>query len=182
MAVALIREAIRYPGRTIQYVDHHLGTNAHDMAQLMRHSIEGFIYQDPVLGRFDWNFQRLQFHLMAADTDALPPNWLPDSNMPPDEALQNLEDFEARMRERQTAWSQRVQRVSERHRQAEQVLAAQIAQAENEHIFEVLKEAAAQMAQEEPEPRSAWERLIEDAGIAFGPEPEGSPDSHEDSA
>lgn len=79
MAIALIRQALRYPGRYVIYLDHTSGyPPVRERTSLIRGKVEGLINHDPVLSRQPWNFRDTQFSLRADNTDALPHNWLPD--------------------------------------------------------------------------------------------------------
>lgn len=184
LAVALIRQALRYPGRNVLYVDHHLGGAYSDFGRLVGSQVRSLIEEDPQLSRYEWACQRDRFRVIAPDiTDALPLNWVPHRHMTPEEAQTHLEGFERSTRRRQADQARFFGRSSPGEDAVSAVLAAQIAQAENERIFEELVALDVEPRAEEPEPRSAWERLIEDVGVTFsGPELEGGPDSHEDSA
>ncbi len=94
LAVALIRQALRNPGHKIRYLDHYLGTS---QDQLMPGKVEGYIYQDRVLSQFQWDFQRSCFRLMTFDIGMLPFDWLPDSEMDPEEARGTIAAFEERI-------------------------------------------------------------------------------------
>jgi hypothetical protein len=82
MAVALIRQALRYPGRQIFYLDHTSGyPPVRERALLVRGLVEGLVNQDPALHRLPWAFLNTHFSLTAdsyGEIAALPHNWLPD--------------------------------------------------------------------------------------------------------
>lgn len=81
IAVGLIRQALRYPGSNIRYVDHYPERNQSDV---IRNYITELI-DVPALARWDWSFQRDSFRLIAPEiTDAIPHDWLPTLPQTPD--------------------------------------------------------------------------------------------------
>jgi hypothetical protein len=170
VAIALIRQALRYPGTPIAIVDHHLDPhNMHSVTDHLRMTIQSMVSRDPVLSGFNWEWHRDRngFRMLTPDaTNLIPLDWVPTGQGLP-----------ARLREAQ-------------ERAAIAAGAESIREAEDEAIFERLDEAAREPSSNIVEPwvapedrRSAWDRLGEDGWEPFpGPEVQGSPDSHEDPA
>lgn len=93
MAIALIRQALRYPGRHVFYLDHTSGyPPVRERALLVKGLVEGLVQRDPVLHGLPWAFRNTHFSLMADGIDALPHNWLP-SLAPAPGSLRKLLQF-----------------------------------------------------------------------------------------
>jgi hypothetical protein len=86
LAIALIRQALRYPGRDIYYMDHVGGLAQRDMMHLCRNTIEAFTHRDPFLRHVGWTFRQRAFRatlptetLVTSATIPMPPEgWWPD--------------------------------------------------------------------------------------------------------
>jgi len=78
MAVALVRQALRYPGQPVYYLDH---TSAYpplrERAQLMRRLVEGLVRDDPAVMRLPWRFEPTRFTLLADVPELIPHDWMP---------------------------------------------------------------------------------------------------------
>jgi len=89
-AVALIRQALRYPGRNIYYMDHIGHISLRDMRHLSRSLIDYLTVEDPFLRLLTWRCQQQHFQLVTIPEEtivtraAIPwpmHNWLPADSL-----------------------------------------------------------------------------------------------------
>jgi hypothetical protein len=82
MAVALIRQAVRHPGRFIRYMDHVPGLPIARQTDIVRNIVQRIIHHDRTVSRLAWTYRDRDFR-MEADRPALP-NWWPDQGALPE--------------------------------------------------------------------------------------------------
>ena len=77
IAVALIRQALRYPHRSIAYLDHIATIPRRRQANLMEDLVRGIIARDPRLQNLSWEFHPMTFSVRLAE----PFDWWPPEGM-----------------------------------------------------------------------------------------------------
>jgi hypothetical protein len=78
-SIALVRKALREPGRQVYYVDHVLGMERARFAQ--QGMVSALIHSDPSLRRLRWRFLNDRFNLVADVPELIPVDWWPSADL-----------------------------------------------------------------------------------------------------
>jgi len=164
IAVALIRQALRYPERWIYYIDHVTEIPRRDQYRICRSLVDYIVTEDPFLRLLTFRTAEKRFRLVEVPTETLVTSaqipwpihvWLPDEQLMAETAERVLTVENCSLRE---------------------------ALAQEETLDELLRQVQFTEAEEPVEGPSLWERLSAEGDAFDVASSDDGSDGHEDSA